>query len=86
MNADKLQEGIYVAKDKITENQYLIALNGKPPMLRIQSALDIAKFAKQEEHDQNKIIKSIMNNPDGYSYELFCGDVLIFSKDEESSV
>lgn len=40
-----MKAGVYLVKNEITEEEYIVAINGKEPFLRITNAIKLSEFA-----------------------------------------
>lgn len=64
-----LKAGLYLAIDKISKDEFIVALAGKSPLLKIVNVLRIDEFVKGNIEPMNQeVINHITKHPDEYSF------------------
>lgn len=64
--------GLYIAEHIHTNEQLLISIVGKAPMLRVKNVLSINDFANSNEKNNAKELReNVENDPDVFTYSRF---------------
>lgn len=63
-----MKAGIYLVKNDIDENKYIVSLNGKEPFIRISNAISISSFANGKLEKADSIIDTILENPNNFVF------------------
>lgn len=78
-----MKAGVYVVKNKSSEQTYVVSLNGISPFIRISNAIAIQEFVNGKCERNHEVIQQIINSPNNFDFRELTNHV---ERPEESIV
>lgn len=82
----ELKAGIFLVVDKVSKEEYLVAMAGKSPLLKVVAVLSLDGFARGYTYSYDTIINDITENPENYEFSALKTAVLPTIKKEEMEI
>lgn len=81
-----MKAGIYLVKNEITEEEYIVAINGKEPFLRITNAIKLSEFANGVLDLDENLIAEMLQEPSRFSLKELSSVVQTVPEPEQPEI
>lgn len=81
-----MKAGVYLVKNEITEEEYIVAINGKEPFLRITNAIKLSEFANGVLDPDENLIAEMLQEPSHFSLKELSSVVQAVPEPEQPEI